>query len=314
VGVPTERSAAPPLARLAPILFVLLWSSSFVAARVGLRHLSPLLFVAIRLTGCAVVLLILMAATHRRWAPLRGLLHCAVAGALVNAVGLMAPHVGLTVVSAAPIALVQSLTPVLTGLVGVLVLGEHLRGRQWFGLALGVAGVALVVGLEAASSVVRLDGMLLAALGVLGLVAGTIWFRRFCRDVPLLPGAAAQFLAATAVSWLGMGLFENPHADWTWGTVASVIWNTGAVSLGGMALYFFMLTRGSAAGTTANFYLVPGTVAILGWVLLGEHLTALAVVGFAVAGVGCWMISASAAARPEPPASLLRGPINQGRT
>ncbi len=276
---------------LAPYAFVLLWSSSFIAARVGLRHLTPLLFVAIRLTGCAIILLALTLLTRRRWPPPRDLLHCGIAGALVNAVGLMAPHEGLTMVAAAPIALVQSLTPVLTAVVGVLALGETLRPWQWPGLALGVAGVALVVGLEAAASTVRLDGMLLAGLGVAGLVAGTIWFRRFCRDVPLLTGATAQFIAAAIVGWIGTALFETPHATWTPATIAATAWNTGAVSLGGMALYFFMLSRLPAARTTSNFYLVPGTVAILGWLLLGEHLTALAIAGFIVAGLGCWLVS-----------------------
>jgi drug/metabolite transporter (DMT)-like permease len=276
---------------LAPYAFVLLWSSSFIAARVGLRHLTPLLFVAIRLTGCALVLIALMLATRRRWPAPRDLLHCGIAGALVNAVGLMAPHEGLTMVAAAPIALVQSLTPVLTGLIGVIALGEPLRPWQWLGLALGVTGVALVVGLEAAASPVRLNGMLLAALGVAGLVAGTIWFRRFCRDVPLLPGATAQFIAAAVIGWIGTAIFETPHATWTPGTIAATAWNTCAVSLGGMALYFLMLSRGPAARTTSNFYLVPGTVAILGWLLLGEHLTVLAIAGFIVAGIGCWLVS-----------------------
>ncbi len=279
--------------RLAPYGFVLLWSSSFVAAKTGLRHLTPLLFVAIRLSGCALVLLVLMLALRRSWRPLSGWrwLHCAIAGALVNAVGLMAPHVGLTLVAAAPLALVQSLTPLLTAALGVVVLDERLRPGQWLGLALGVAGVALVVGLAAAASTARLDGLLLGGLGVLGLVAGTLYFGRFCRGIPLLPGATAQFMAAALVSALGTALFETPHAAWTPATVAAVVWNTVAVSLGGMALYFFMLARGSAARTTANFYLIPGTVAVLGWVLLGEGLTPLALLGFAVASAGCWLVN-----------------------
>ncbi len=280
------------LARLAPFGFVLLWSSSFVAAKTGLRHLTPLLFVAIRLAGCAAVLLVLMLVLRRSWRPLVGWrgLHCAIAGALVNAVGLMAPHVGLTMVGAAPLALVQSLTPLLTAALGVVVLEEPLGALQWLGLVLGVVGVALVVGLEAAQSTARLDGLLLGGVGVLGLVVGTLWFGRFCRGVPLLAGATAQFLAAALVSAVGMALFETPHADWTAATVAAVAWNTGAVSLGGMGLYFFLLALGTAAGTTANFYLIPGTVAVLGWALLGERLTPPAVVGFAVAATGCWLV------------------------
>ena len=82
--------------RLAPFLFVLLWSSSFISGKVGLRHLSPLLFVAVRLIACAAILTLVMFVLRRSWRPLGGWqwLHCAIAGALLNAAGLMAPHVG----------------------------------------------------------------------------------------------------------------------------------------------------------------------------------------------------------------------------
>ncbi len=285
---------APSLVRFAPLGFVLLWSSSFVAAKTGLRHLSPLLFVAIRLSVCALALALLMAVLRRSWRPLGEgrWVHCAIAGALINAVGLMAPHVGFLFVPAAHIALVQSLTPLLTAVLGVVLLDERLRPGQWLGLALGVSGVALVVGLAAYESATRLEGLLLAFLGVLGLVAGTLYFGRFCRGVPALPGATAQFLAAAAVSALGAATLETPHADWTAGTIAAVAWNTLAVSLGGMALYFLMLTRGTVARTTANFYLVPGTAAVLGWIFLGERLSPLAILGLLAASLGCWLVNA----------------------
>jgi drug/metabolite transporter (DMT)-like permease len=281
------------LAPLAPYGFVLLWSSSFIATKVGLRHLTPLLFVAIRLAGCAMVLVLLMLLRRRSWRPLGGWrwLHCAVAGTLVNGVGLMAPHVGLTLVAAAPLALVQSLTPLLTAALGVPVLDERLRPAQWLGLVLGVLGVALVVGLAAAASVARLNGLLLGGLGVLGLVAGTLYFGQFCRGIPLLPGAAIQFVAAAIVSAICTLSLETPHAIWTPATLAAVAWNTLAVSLGGMALYFFMLVRGTAARATANFYLTPGMVAVLGWLLLSERLKPLAILGFAVASAGCWLVN-----------------------
>ena len=119
----------------APLLFVLLWSSSFIAAKAGLRHLSPLLFVAIRLGACAVVLTVLMLLLRQSWRPLGGWkwLHCAIAGALLNAIGLMAPHVGLTTAPAAQVALVQALTPLLTAALGTRLLHERLRPGQWLG-------------------------------------------------------------------------------------------------------------------------------------------------------------------------------------
>ena len=289
VGLKTDRAMLA-----APFLFVLLWSSSFIAAKAGLRHLSPLLFVAIRLVACAVVLTVLMLLLRQSWRPLAGWrwLHCAISGALLNAIGLMAPHVGLLTAPAAQIALVQSLTPLLTAIFGMLLLHERLRTGQWFGLALGVAGVALVVGEAALESPARFQGLVLAFVGVLGLVAGTLYFGRFCRDVPLLPGATAQFLSAAAVASLGALLLETPHADWTKSAIAAVAWNTIMVSLGGMGLYFAMLVRGTLASASANFYLVPGTAALLGWLFLGEGLSPLAIIGLITASAGCWLVSA----------------------
>jgi drug/metabolite transporter (DMT)-like permease len=281
-------------ARIAPFLFVLLWSSSFITAKIGLRDLSPLLFVAVRLVFCAVALVVAMLALRRSWRPLGGWrwLHCGVAGALLNAVGLMAPHVGLMVAPAAQIALVQSLTPLLTSVLGVALLHERLRARQLLGLALGLAGVGLVVGQAALEHSPRFQGLMLAFVGVLGLVAGTLYFGRFCRGVPLLPGATAQFVAAAVVASLGAWLLETPRAVWTEPAVAAIAWSAVMVSLGGMGLYSAMLARGTAARTSANFYLVPGTAALLAWLLLGERLSLFAVCGLIVASIGCWLVSA----------------------
>jgi drug/metabolite transporter (DMT)-like permease len=283
------------LVRLAPLLFVLLWSSSFIASKTGLRHFSPLLFVAIRLMLCALVLVVLMVALRRSWRPLGGWrwLHCAVAGTLLNAISLMPPHVGMLLAPAAQIALVQSLTPLLTAVLGVTLLHERLRPRQWLGLALGMAGVGLVVGHAAFESASRFEGLVLAFVGVLGLVAGTLYFGRFCRDVPMLPGAAVQFVAAAAFAAVAAWLLEPWRANWTEGAVGAVAWNTFMVSLGGMGLYFVMLTRGTAARASANFYLVPGTAALMAWIALGERLTVLAVTGLLVASAGCWLVNAA---------------------
>jgi drug/metabolite transporter (DMT)-like permease len=280
------------LDKTVPFGFVLLWSSSFIAARVGLRHLSPLLFVAIRMAACSVVLVLLMLALRRSWRPLRGVwLHLAFAGVLLNGVLLMTAHVAMVRIGAAPIALVQTLNPLLTALLAWPVLGERLRAQQWLGLALGAFGVVLVVGLAAARSHAELNGLLLAAAGVVGLCGGTLYYRRFCLTAPMLEGTTVQFVACTVVCGLSTWLFETPHADWTPGAVTAVAWNAGGVSLGGMVLYFVMLKRGSAARATANFYLVPGTAGLLAWVLLGETLSQLAVLGLVVSSIGCWLVN-----------------------
>ena len=124
-------------------------------------------------------------------------------------------------------------------------------------------------------------------------MTGTLYFGRFCRGVPLLPGAVAQFVPAAVVAVLSAWLLETPRLDWTQTVLAALAWNTILVSLGGMALYSAMLARGTAARTTANFYLVPGTAALLAWLLLGEALNPLAILGLIAASAGCWLINFS---------------------
>ncbi|HEY7581153.1 MAG TPA: DMT family transporter [Acetobacteraceae bacterium] len=278
--------------RLAPVGFVLLWASSFIAARIGLRFLSPLLFVTVRLIAAAAVLSCVALLLRRPWRELAGRWgHFAVSGVLTNTVLLMTAHYAMVHTAAAPIALVQTLNPLLTALLAWPLLGEQLRPLQWLGLLLGAAGVVLVVGLAARRSSVELNGLLLTAGGVIALCAGTLYFGRFCRGVPIVEGTAVQLLAAAAAGIVATAAFETPHAIWNGPAVGAIAWNAGAVSLGGMALYYLMLKHGTAARVTSNFYLVPGTAAFMAWSLLGEPLPVLTLVGLAVSSLGCWLVS-----------------------
>src|SRR5207245_9182055 len=153
----------------------------------------------------------------------------------------------------------------------------------------GLAGVLLVVGPRAAHSRAELDAILLGLLGVLGLAGGTLYFGRFGRGVPLLPATALQLAAAAAVVGLAMLLFETPQATWSFPAVASVAWNVAVVSIGGMALYYFMLNRGAAGRVAANVYLVPVVAALLGRWMLGEALAPNAAAGAALASAGDWL-------------------------
>ena len=199
--------------RLAPFGFVLLWASSFIASRVGLRYLSPMLFVTVRLVLAAAVLAGVMLALRRSWRVLAGRWgHLAVAGVLTNSVLLLTAHYAMVHVGAAQIALVQTLNPLLTALLAWPLLGERLRPLQFLGLGLGAAGVVLIVGMAAMSSPLQLHGLLLTAGGVAGLCGGTLYFGRFCRGVPILEGTTVQLLAAAAACAAATIMLETPHA------------------------------------------------------------------------------------------------------
>jgi drug/metabolite transporter (DMT)-like permease len=190
-------------------------------------------------------------------------------------------------------SLMGALNPILAAVLAGPLLGEQLRPTQWLGTLLGLLGVALVLGLSALHSRTEFTGLLLGAGGIVGLCGGTLYFARFCRNVPWLAGQTVQFLAAALACVAATALFETPRATWAAGAIGAIIWNVCAVSIGGMGLYSYMLARGTTGRVTAMFYLVPGTVAILGWMILGERLSLLALTGFLVASVGVWLVRRS---------------------
>ena len=190
----------------------------------GLRLVSPLLFVGVRLMAAAALLALAMVAGRRSWAALRRRwYHLAVAGALVNGVTLSAFHVAMVTENVAVMALMQSLSPLLIALSAVPLLGERLRASQWLGLILGTAGVAIVVAPRALESPAGWRAVALGLEGVAGLAGGTLYFRRFCGGVPLLAATTVQ-VAAGAILTAALALaFERMHAVWTAPAVTAVV-------------------------------------------------------------------------------------------
>ncbi|HEX6082167.1 MAG TPA: DMT family transporter, partial [Methylomirabilota bacterium] len=173
-------SSTSRFARAAPYVFILLWSSSFVTARVGLRVISPLLFVGVRLVIASVILGVASLGSGRPVGALRDRwVHLAIAGALVNGVTLSAFHVGMVTENVGVMALMQSLSPMLVALAAVPLLGERLRASQGLGLVLGTLGVVLVVAPRALAGPAGWRAIALGLVGVVGLAGGTIYFRRY---------------------------------------------------------------------------------------------------------------------------------------
>ncbi|MDA0276725.1 MAG: DMT family transporter [Proteobacteria bacterium] len=285
-------TAAPILfARLAPLAFIFLWSMVFVAVRAGLPDVSPLYFLAVRFAIATVILVTIAALWRLGWTGLRQTWrHFVVAGVLINALYLSAAYLAMTEISGATLALLGALHPLLTALLSGPVLGERFRARQWLGVACGIAGVALVVGIDA-NDLAQRAGVAWGLSSVVCLTAGTLYYSRYCRGLGLVQANTIQLAAAAAVTAAFALAFEDVRADWTPTALATVGFLVCAVSLGGMALLLYMLKNGAAGRVAANFYLTPGTTAVLGWLILGETLSPLAILGFVIASVGVWLVN-----------------------
>ena len=181
-----------------PALFVLLWSTGFLAARLGLPYTGPFTFLLLRFLLVVALLAAVCALVRVRWprGP-REWAHLAVAGLLVHAGYLggtfTAVHLGL---SSGAIALLVGLQPIATAAFAGPLLGERVSARQWAGLALGLAGVALVLLPRANATGIGAGSLLAGLVALASITAGTLWQKRYCSGMDLRAGSLVQFVAA----------------------------------------------------------------------------------------------------------------------
>jgi drug/metabolite transporter (DMT)-like permease len=229
---------------------------------------------------------LLLLARETKWELLRrSWPHLLVGGALVHGLALATTHAALTSVGAAPTALVHAFHPILTAALGVLLLGEAFRWWQWMGVALGFFGVLVGVPVGAGES-----ALVLLALSLVGLSGGTLYLKRFCRDVPPFEATMVQLVGGALLAGLGAITLETPHARWTASLIGAMAWNTLLMSIGGMVLYNFILDRYGAARAASSFFVVPGAAALIAWLVLGERLSALTIVGLIAATFGVALV------------------------
>ncbi|MWK40545.1 EamA family transporter [Actinomadura sp. J1-007] len=276
-----RRGARP--AALAPAAFIVLWSSAFVAGVPGVHAASPLLLMFARF-GLAGVLLAAYALVKRApWPRGRALAHVAVCGLLIQAVQFGSFYTLLGKgYPAAVISLVQGLSPVVIAVAGRF-LGERLSLRQGLGFAIGATGAVLAVADRVSLSAA---GAVLCLLGLFGLSFGTLYQKRFVPDMDVRTGTAAQLLvSALALGPLCLVAGEPRVSDWT-AFGGSVAWMVLINSIAAFVLLNAMLRRMPANRVSTAFFLTPSVTAVMAWLVVGQALKPLAIVGLVLGGTG----------------------------
>ncbi|MES1946971.1 hypothetical protein C84B14_06468 [Salinisphaera sp. C84B14] len=285
------------LARALPLFFVLIWSTGFIAARLVAPYSDPLTFLCYRYALTVVAFVLIALAVGAPWPRgLRAWANALIAGVLLQGIYLggvfWAVNDGLP---AGVAALVVGLQPLLTAALAFPLLGETVGARKWVGIALGFGGAVLVLEPRLAVDMAELSvGPLLAVFAaMLGITLGTIWQKRTGAAADIRTNAAVQFIGAAIVTvpvalWLESGRFEMTWQAWT-----GLLWSSLGLSVGAISLLLFLIRRGSVASVASLFYLVPPVVAILAYMLFGETLNTLQIVGMGVAVAGVAIASRS---------------------
>jgi drug/metabolite transporter (DMT)-like permease len=292
------------LARGAPIVFVLVWSTGFVGARYGLPYAPAFTLLTIRLLIAAVVLVLLTGATRSSWPKEpRAYLRSSVIGVLLHA-GYLG-GVFYAIAAGLPVsvtALVVCLQPVLVAVLAGPALSERLEPRQWAGIVLGLAGAVMVLapGLvqQGASGAYPPAAVAAVLIALASSAVATLMQKRYGAGISMLPGTAVQYFAAAIVLAVLALTTEDISIDWTPTFIGAMAWLVIALSIGAVLLMFWLLRVGTATGVSSLYYLVPPVTLIEAYVLFGERLPLLALAGFAVATVGVALV------RQRTPASV----------
>ncbi len=298
-----HRGDSDALLRAMPLVFVLIWSTGFIVARYGMPHAPPLGFLTWRYVFSILCFLpwILLArvawpATRRQW------LHLSVTGVLMHAGYLGGVWAAVKAgMGSGLVALVVGLQPVLTA-IWLSARGSSVTRRQWVGLALGFAGLVLVVARKfGQGGEADLLNLTLALLALLSITTGTLYQKHFIAPCDVRSANAVQLIAALVVT-LPLALLETESVRWTamsggvnWELVAAMAWSVLGLTLGGSSLLYLLIQRGAATSVTSLLYLVPPTTALMAWLLFAEPITLLTITGTVLTAVGVSLVVRSAA-------------------
>lgn len=312
MAAPSEPTAASSTSRASnstelwlasmPAVFVLIWSTGFIVARYGMPHAPPFGFLSLRYVFSIACLGAWIAWSRARWPQGRAQWgHLGVTGVLMHAGYLGGVWAAVKMgIGAGTVALIVGLQPLLTA-VWVTWRGERgpsatstaavtrLGKKQWLGLLMGLAGLALVVERKLAHGEITPGNLALAVLALMSITAGTLYQKRHLAPCDVRTANTVQLLAALAVS-LPLALLEPEAIDWHPEMIGALAWSVLALTLGGSSLLYLLIQRGAATRVTSLMYLVPPCTAVLAMLLFGEALGATVLTGIVITVAGVALV------------------------
>jgi drug/metabolite transporter (DMT)-like permease len=289
------------LDRLAPALFVLLWSTGWIVAKFAVAHADPLTFLAARHALAAVAFLVLCLLVKASWPKTRGQFgHAVVSGLFLHGFYLCGLWYAIGQgVPAGLSGIIAGLQPLLTAMAAPLLIGERLKPQQKLGLVLGFSGILLAIspqfldifdhGMEGLAVPVLIN---LAAM--FSVTYGTLYQKRHLQEGDLFSIATLQFVGALIVTLPFALVLEDLRFDWTYQAISAMAWSVFGISMGAVGLLLYLIRRGQVSRAASLIYLMPPVVAIEAAILFGEPLTLPMIVGTAIVVAGVYLVNRKA--------------------
>ena len=273
--------------------FCLLWSSAFAVAKLALADCPPLFLLAARFLLAGAIVLGAATVLRAPWnLSRRDVAVLALLGVINNATYLGLNYIGMQSISAGLSALIVSANPVLTAVLAASFLGERMTWRKAAGLLLGVGGVAFIVEHRITGAIDSPVGIAFTTVAVVSLVGGTILFKKLAPNGGLWIGNGVQNLAGgLALVPFAFGFESIGDIVPSWRLLAAFAYLVLLVSLFAFLVWFHLLTVVGATAASAYHFLMPPLGMMFGWMLLGEHVAWLDLVGILPVALGIYLVT-----------------------
>ena len=284
------------LERLAPAIFVLLWSTGWVMAKYAGIYADPLTFLVLRYLLATLLFVGFCLATGAAWPKTwKAAGHAVVSGIFLH--GLYLGAVWWAIGQGVPAAIsgiIAGLQPLMTAAVAPALIGENLSRQQKLGLILGFFGIALavvpkVMAIDMGATPIHLFPVVINVLGMAAVTYGTIYQKRHLQHEDIRSTAMLQYVGALAVTLPAAFFLEDMRVVWSVQLFAALGWAVLGLSMGAIALLLYLIRRGQVSRAASLIYLMPPAVAIESFIFLGEPLGPTMIAGTVVVVFGVWL-------------------------
>jgi drug/metabolite transporter (DMT)-like permease len=281
-------------------LFVGVWSSGYIGGSIAASAIAPLTANLWRFAIGGLVLAGLARRRREAWPRGRALAAAALVGVLLFTVQFGGLYIGMANgTPASTTALIACSSPLLVAAASAALRWDRLAVRQWAGIALGVAGVAVTLA-DRLGRPPTTTALAWTLLGLAGLTSGTLLQGR------LKGGAGPAALAATEIAFATVAMaawapLEGSLAvAGTPRAIGSLLWITLIPGVAGPLLFFALIRQRGATRASSLLFVVPAVTAIAAWPILGTPIGATTVAGLAIAAVGLRLTLKPPDRAPEP--------------
>ncbi len=269
------------------VAFALMWSSAFSSARIIVADAPPLMALSVRFLMSGLIAIAIAAAMGQRWRLTPGQWRATVLfGISQNALYLGLNFVAMQTIEASLAAIIASSLPLLVAVAGWGLLGQRLPWLGILGLAVGFAGVVLIMGGRMGGGEVDPFGLALCVVGALALAFATLALRNASSGGNILMIVGLQMLVGSAALAPAALLLETPEVRWSWELVAAFVYTLLVPGLLATWVWFKLVDRIGAVRAATFHFLNPFFGVAVAALVLGEAVGPWDVVGVAVVMAG----------------------------